>query len=169
MSVPLLDLHCTNCGTGLRRKRRYRVMLCPGCVRARDAAFMRELRAEQRRTTPPPLRFCAGCHSRLESNAPAQAVYCRPCAADRRRESLRLVAQRSRAAKSTRVRLPNPNDTPAGGICARARADGAICRGKCRRRCTACGQLYQLTGIETPCPNCQDHLIDNPLEVSRVA
>ena len=157
---------CTVCGMTLSRTRRDLNAVCQPCARAKNRDHVRARRLAMAAERTRGRKRCWGCGTDLPLLVARNQRYCDGCAAERLRESRRQASQRMRAKRS---RLPNPNDTPAGGICARARADGAICRGKCKRRCTACGQLYQLTGIETPCPNCQDHLIDNPLEVSRVA
>lgn len=110
---------------------------------------------------------CRDCGRSLPSHRHAgrPRLRCTACVQRWNRER-RRERNRARDVARARERRGNPDAfyLTAGDPGQRQRADRALNRGRCDRRCLTCGTRYHLTRLTTPCPRCGDHLQDNPLE-----
>jgi len=115
---------------------------------------------------PNPVTYtnCANCGRKLPVRILRKRRVCPPC------------KRATRARYQEEHRIPRLDDLDRGAhgaaaaltstsACDRARADATIDKGGVFRYC-GCGRKYQLTTFETPCPSCNDHLIDNPVEAA---
>ena len=110
----------------------------------------------------PQRTHCKNCGVPLDPNRPRRGAMCRSCEriAERKRDKERYHAKRARGDVTVLL---------AADFTVRRLADQAIAAGRVDRRCQTCYRRYHLETMETPCPNCASHLIDNPLEVSHAA
>ena len=113
-------------------------------------------------------RTCETCPTPLRPGAHAATRFCPACVAGReaarQASRTRSLQQRARRAAAT-ARGERPGDVSTGSPTFRQRADPALNRGRCQRRCPECGRLYVPATLEAPCPGCSNHLQDVPQAV----
>lgn len=142
---------CRMCGTLVRQAQR---KYCPPCARRVKTAQQRRYRGAVVRVL-----VCHGCGVPLESwgGSGRHRAYCEPCARERIRSRMRNAA-RDRARQELPHRAVADTMGAARDAHRRRLAELSLQRGRCDRRCPACGRKYHLTGLATPCPQCGNRL-----------